>query len=71
VKISRIELYAGDLPCGRGTYRISGRRTYESFSASIVRILGDNGIEGWGKSTPFAGSIYIAVHGPGHACGDR
>jgi cis-L-3-hydroxyproline dehydratase len=71
VKISRIELYAVDLPYVGGTYRIPGGRTYESFSVSIVRTLGDNGIEGWGKSTPFAGLAYITVHGPGHPCGDR
>jgi cis-L-3-hydroxyproline dehydratase len=61
VKISRVELYTVELPYAGGVYRLSGGRTYESFGASIVRILCDDGTEGWGESTPF-GSTYIAAH---------
>ena len=68
MKISRIELYTVDLPYTAGIYRLSGGRTYESFSASIVRIVCDDGIEGWGESTPF-GSTYIAAHALGTRAG--
>ena len=68
MKISRIELYTVDLPYAGGVYRLSGGRTYESFEASIVRIVCDDGIEGWGESTPF-GSTYIAAHAPGTRAG--
>jgi len=68
VKIARIELYSVDLPYTGGIYRLSGGRTYESFGASIVRILCDDGIEGWGESTPF-GSTYIAAHTLGARAG--
>lgn len=68
MKISRIELYTVELPYAGGTYRLSGGRTYESFGASIVRIVCDDGIEGWGESTPF-GSTYIAAHALGTQAG--
>jgi L-alanine-DL-glutamate epimerase-like enolase superfamily enzyme len=64
MKVSRIELYDVTLPYKGGTYRLSGGRTYESFSAAIVRIVCDDGTEGWGESTPF-GSTYIAAHAKG------
>jgi hypothetical protein len=49
VKISRIELYTVELPYSGGVYLLSGGRTYESFSASIVRVLCDDGTEGLGR----------------------
>ena len=61
MKISRIELYKAVLPYSGGVYRLSGGRTYASFDASIVRVVCDDGTEGWGESTPF-GSTYIAAH---------
>jgi len=68
VKISRIELYTVELPYSGGVYLLSGGRTYESFSASIVRVLCDDGTEGWGESRPF-GSTYIAAHAMGARAG--
>jgi cis-L-3-hydroxyproline dehydratase len=68
MKISRIELYNFTLPYSGGVYRISGGRTYESFDASIVRVICDDGTEGWGESTPF-GSTYIAAHSLGARAG--
>ncbi|MDL5159805.1 mandelate racemase/muconate lactonizing enzyme family protein [Actinomycetospora termitidis] len=68
MRIARIELYAVDLPYAGGTYRLSGGRTYTSFEAAIVRIVCDDGTEGWGESTPF-GSTYIAAHPAGTRAG--
>jgi L-alanine-DL-glutamate epimerase-like enolase superfamily enzyme len=68
MKISRIELYNIELPYSGGVYRLSRGRTYESFDASIVRIICDDGTEGWGESTPF-GSTYIAAHSLGARAG--
>ena len=70
MKISRIELYTVELPYSGGVYLLSGGRAYESFSASIVRVLCDDGTEGWGESTPF-GSTYIAAHAMGARPGSR
>ena len=68
MKISSIELYKVDLPYSGGVYLLSGGRQYTSFDASIVRIICDDGTEGWGESTPF-GSTYIASHALGTRAG--
>lgn len=68
MKISKIELYQIDLPYSGGTYLLSSGRTYESFDASILKITTDDGIVGWGETTPF-GSTYIAAHALGARAG--
>ena len=68
MKISRIELYQVDLPYSGGVYLLSGGREYRSFDASIVRVVTEDGTEGWGESTPF-GATYIAAHALGVRAG--
>ncbi|WP_282607226.1 mandelate racemase/muconate lactonizing enzyme family protein [Pelagibius sp. Alg239-R121] len=68
MKIAKIELYQIDLPYSGGLYKLSGGREYRSFDASIVRVITDDGTEGWGESTPF-GSSYIAAHAGGTRAG--
>ncbi len=68
MKISRIEVYQVDLPYAGGVYLLSGGREYRSFDASIIRMVTDDGTEGWGESTPF-GSTYIAAHARGVRAG--
>lgn len=67
MKIARIDVYQVDLPYP-GAYRLSGGRVYQSFDASIVRVVTDTGLEGWGESTPF-GPDYIAAHAKGVRAG--
>ena len=64
MKIARIELYNAYLPYSGGVYRLSGGREYRGFDAAIVRVVADDGTEGWGESTPFGGT-YIAAHARG------
>lgn len=64
MKIAGVEVYQVNLPVKGGVYRLSGGRSFESYDATIVRVSTDNGIEGWGESTPF-GSTYIAAHAGG------
>ena len=64
MKITQIIVYQVDLPYIGGTYKLSGGRTYNSFDATLVKIITDNGLEGWGESTPF-GPNYIAAHAKG------
>ena len=64
LKIERIDVFQVDLPYAGGVYRLSGGREYRSFDATIVRITTQEGIEGWGESTPF-GATYIASHALG------
>ena len=68
MKIARIEAYQVDLPYSGGTYMLSGGRMYESFDATIVRVVADNGSDGWGESTPF-GATFVAAHGRGVRAG--
>ncbi|KAI8682502.1 MR-MLE domain-containing protein [Fusarium sp. Ph1] len=68
LKIARIEVFQVDLPHSGGVYHLSGGRTYTSFDGTIVRITTQNGIQGWGESTPF-GSKFIASHALGVRAG--
>lgn len=68
MKIATIELYQVELPYSGGVYLLSGGREYRGFTASIVRIATDTGLEGWGESTPF-GSTWIASHARGARAG--
>ncbi|RWG46814.1 MAG: mandelate racemase [Mesorhizobium sp.] len=64
LKIKRIDVFQVDLPYSGGVYLLSGGREYRSFDATIVRVTTDDGLEGWGESTPF-GSTWIASHALG------
>ncbi|MBP1884526.1 mandelate racemase/muconate lactonizing enzyme family protein [Sinorhizobium mexicanum] len=68
IKIKQIDVFRVDLPYAGGVYTLSGGREYRSFDATIVRVTTDNGLEGWGESTPF-GSTYIASHALGVRAG--
>ncbi len=68
MKIKSIDVFQVDLPFAGGTYRLSGGREYKYFDATIVRITTDEGLEGWGESTPF-GATYIAAHAKGVRAG--
>ncbi|MCT4607739.1 MAG: mandelate racemase/muconate lactonizing enzyme family protein [Pelagimonas sp.] len=68
MKIAKIEMFQADLPYAGGSYELSGGRIYTSFDATFVCITTDDGLEGWGESTPF-GTNYIAAHGLGARAG--
>lgn len=68
LKIEKIDVFQVDLPYSGGVYTLSGGREYRSFDATVVRVTTQNGLEGWGESTPF-GSTYIASHALGVRCG--
>ncbi|MER9370494.1 mandelate racemase/muconate lactonizing enzyme family protein [Mesorhizobium sp. M0518] len=64
LKIARIDVFQVDLPYSGDVYRLSGGREYRTFDATILRITTQNGLEGWGESTPF-GANYVAAHALG------
>ncbi|MEM0944013.1 MAG: mandelate racemase/muconate lactonizing enzyme family protein [Pseudomonadota bacterium] len=64
MRISLVEVYQVDLPVKGGLYRLSGGREYRSFDATLVRLVAEEGLDGWGETTPFGGT-YIAAHGAG------
>src|SRR5262245_16377903 len=60
MRIRSIALFNIELPLRRGSYTLSGGRTYKSLTTSIVRIQTDAGITGWGETCPF-GPNYLAA----------
>lgn len=68
MRIEQIDVFQVDLGFAGGTYRLSGGREYTSFDATVVRLTTDDGLEGWGESTPF-GSNYVAAHARGVRAG--
>lgn len=67
-RIRQIDVFQVDLPYSGGVYTLSGGREYRSFDATIVRVTTEDGLEGWGESTPF-GSTWIASHARGVRAG--
>jgi len=68
MQIVGIDVFQVMLPYAGGEYKLSGDRSYNAFDASIVRVRTDQGVEGWGESTPF-GANYIAAHAEGVRAG--
>ncbi|WLR95497.1 mandelate racemase/muconate lactonizing enzyme family protein (plasmid) [Shinella zoogloeoides] len=68
ISIKQIDVYQVDLPYSGGVYTLSGGREYRSFDATIVKVTTNDGLEGWGESTPF-GSTWIASHALGVRAG--
>ena len=64
MKIDRIEVYGYDLSYRYGKYVMSGNQVINSIPSTVVRILTDSGIEGWGEVCPL-GPLYLASHGLG------
>ena len=68
LRITKIDVFQVDLPYSGGIYHLSKGRTYKSFDGTIVRVTTQNGLEGFGESTPF-GSTFIASHALGVRAG--
>lgn len=62
MKIERIDVFQVDLPYVGGVYRLSGQREYLSFDATGVCVGADNGLQGWGESTPFGSTHQRCPH---------
>src|SRR5262249_39761913 len=60
MKIKSIALFNIELPLRRGTYTLSGGRTYRSLTTSIVKVQTEDGRTGWGETCPF-GPNYLAA----------
>ena len=58
MKIDRIEIYGYDLSYRYGKYVMSGNQVINSIPSTVVRILTDSGIEGWGEVCPLARSTW-------------
>ncbi|MBK5567063.1 mandelate racemase/muconate lactonizing enzyme family protein [Ensifer sp. SSB1] len=60
MKISAIELYEYDLTYSHGTYIMSKGRSAKQQPSNLVRIITDDGIEGWGEAATLSGN-YLPV----------
>jgi len=52
MKIDRIEVYGYELSYRYGKYVMSGNQVINSIPSTVVRILTDSSIEGWGEVCP-------------------
>ena len=64
MKIVRIEAYGYELGYRYGNYVMSGGRVVTSLTSTVVRIMTDDGVEGWAETCPL-GSTYLAAHARG------
>ncbi len=62
--IDRIEIYGYELTYAHGTYVMSGGQVVQSLPSTVVRVIAEEGLEGWGEVCPL-GPLYLAGHGLG------
>ena len=62
--ISSVEVYQYQLGYRYGTYVMSGGRVVTTLPSTVVRIMTDNGIDGWAETCPL-GNTYLAAHAEG------
>jgi L-alanine-DL-glutamate epimerase-like enolase superfamily enzyme len=64
MKITRIDVYQTGLPLKEGRYNWSNDNSIEVFDATVVAVVTDDGIVGYGECTPL-GSAYLPAYGRG------
>src|SRR3989304_4057571 len=64
MRIERIEVFGDDLHYIHGTYVMSGGRVVSSLPSTVVRVLTDEEIEGWGEVCPL-GQAYLPAFAEG------
>lgn len=70
MKIAAIEAYAYELTYAHGEYVMSGGRAAHAQASTLVRILTDDGHEGWGESSTLGGT-YLPAFAEGVRTGVR
>lgn len=63
MKIAEIRLYTHDLPVRNGPYRMASSEVW-SLTTTLVELIADNGISGWGETCP-VGPTYAEAHAAG------
>jgi L-alanine-DL-glutamate epimerase-like enolase superfamily enzyme len=64
MRITSIEAYTYELGYRYGTYVMSGGRVVKTLTSTVVRIVTDEGIDGWAETCPL-GSTYLPAHSRG------
>lgn len=63
MKIAEMHIYRHDLPVKNGPYRIASS-VVSSLDSTLVKIVADNGLFGWGETCP-VGPTYAEAHSAG------
>ncbi len=66
MKITGIKVYRVELPLYEGSYKWSGGRSVDVFDSTVVEVLTDEGVHGYGEVCPL-GPAYL----PAYAAGAR
>ena len=59
-QIKAVHVYSKTLPVKNGTYTMAGQEVW-SLDPTIVQIVGENGLSGWGEVCPL-GTLYAPIH---------
>ena len=63
-RITAVEVYGYELTYRHGDYVMSGGRAVASLASTVVRVVTEDGVEGFGETCPL-GSTYLAAHAEG------
>ncbi|CAL9373923.1 4-hydroxyproline betaine 2-epimerase [Streptomyces sp. enrichment culture] len=63
MRIAEIHIYRHDLPVHDGPYKLAQAEVW-SLSTTLVKLVGDNGLVGWGETCP-VGPTYAESHAAG------
>jgi len=68
MRIVGLSLYQVDLPLYEGSYNWSGGKSVQVFDSTVVRLLTDDGLEGFGEVCPL-GPVYLPSYAEGARTG--
>ena len=64
MKVTAVNVFQVDLPLREGSYRWSGGKSVTVFDATVVELVTDAGVSGWGEVCPL-GPVYLPAYGAG------
>src|SRR3954468_5657839 len=64
MKIAAVEIYGYDVRYAHGEYVMSGGRSVASLPSTLVRVVADTGVAGWGETCPL-GATYLEAFAGG------
>ena len=64
MKITAVNVFQVDLPLREGSYRWSGGKSVTVFDSTVVELVTDAGISGWGEACPL-GPVYLPAYAAG------
>ena len=63
MRIAELHIHQVELPVKNGPYTMANAEVW-SLTSTLVRIVSDTGVEGWGETCP-VGPTYAEAHAPG------